>query len=472
MSTDLWPAPLATTPIDAVVVIPGSKSLTARALLLASLAEAPSRLSGVLDSRDTRLFAQALRMLGGAVNDDGAGNVIVEPLPYIAVSRNQRDFTEPGVSTERGSHTDAATIHIDCGLAGTVMRFLPPIATLTTHKVHFDGDPAARRRPLAPLLDALERLGAQITYDGAPGFLPFTICGPVESPPGGVLEVDAAASSQFVSALLMFAPAFNEPLTLRAAGEVVSLPHIEMTVDALQRRGVKVIQSRHEGRLQWSVTPARINALHEHIEPDLSNAGPFLAAAHLSGGRVTIPAWPEHTTQAGDAWRRILPRLGATITVDEAGLHLQGPGQGMYDGIDIDLSAVGELTPTLAALLLFARTPSTIVGVAHLRGHETDRLAALVEQIRRLGGDATERPDGIRIIPRPLKGTRLATYEDHRMATFAAIVGLGVPDIEVENIGTTSKTLPNFAHMWHTMLAAPTHEAAPTRHAGQVEGGR
>ncbi|MDC4232690.1 3-phosphoshikimate 1-carboxyvinyltransferase [Actinomyces sp. B33] len=422
----LWEAPVGA-PLDAVVDVPGSKSQTARALYLAAVADSPSVIRGALRARDTDLLRDALRSLGADVRDDG-DELRVRPMPLPAQAAS-----------------------IDCGLAGTVMRFLPPLAALGPEPVRFDGDEGARVRPLASLLDVLESLGASIDFEGEPGFLPLTIRGPLAAPPGPVV-VDASASSQFLSSLLLVAPLLGREVEIRAAGPLVSAPHVEMTVEALRARGVGIDPVPGARSSAWRVRPGRPAGGSWDIEPDLSNAGPFLAATVVCGGTVTIPRWPGRTTQAGDAWRDLLPRLGARLDLTGRGLVVRGPGAGSYPGLDVDLSDAGELAPTLAAVLALASSPSRLTGIAHLRGHETDRLAALVAELRRLGAGAEELDDGLVIRPAPMRGTAVRTYADHRMATFAAIIGLVVPGVLVEDIGTTAKTLPGFARMWGAML--------------------
>ncbi len=431
-TSEWWPAPLANSPVKAVVRMTGSKSWTARALVLAAIASGPVTLRGVPPARDTLLMRHGLEALGARIEEDPSvpDTLRVTPLQHIRTGAT-----------------------IDCGLAGTVLRFLPAIAALGDGETTFVGDAGAQVRPIAPLLDTLTAAGAQVTYVGRPGFLPFRVRGlgrlPVEGRTGE-LRVDAASSSQFLSALLLAAPLMSRTVTVRTTGRVVSTPHVAMTVEALRGRGVDV-RSTASGNA-WEVTPTRPHGGTIDIEPDLSNAGPFLAAAALSGGHVQIPAWPMRTTQAGDAWRSLLTRMGALVTLDGAGLTVSGPGAASLHGIDVDLSDAGELTPTLVALAACARTPSRIIGVAHLRGHETDRLGALVAEVTRLGGDITEHPDGLEIRPRPLHGARVRTYADHRMATFGAVVGLVVPGVEVQDIATTAKTLPGFERMWTDML--------------------
>jgi 3-phosphoshikimate 1-carboxyvinyltransferase len=326
------------------------------------------------------------------------------------------------------------------------MRFLPTIAVLADGPVLLDGDPEARVRPMGPLVDALRALGAAVEDSGT-GHLPLTVTGTGHFA-GGTVTLDASASSQFVSALLLAGPRYDEGLTIRHRGEPVpNEPHILMTVEALRDAGAVVDDS--EANI-WRVEPSEINGLDVLVEPDLSNATPFLAAALVSGGTVRVPGWPQHTTQAGDAIRRILDRMGADVRLDRDGLTVVG-GEELV-GLDVDLRDAAELTPTVAALAALASTPSHIRGVAHIRGHETDRLAALSTELSALGGDVTETEDGLRITPAPLRGGRFRSYHDHRMATAGAILGLRVPGITVEDIGTTSKTIPDFVGLWTAML--------------------
>ena len=449
MTASPWRAPVADSPVDATVAIPGSKSITARALYLAAVAEAPSLVTGALDARDTRLFADALEVMGARIEDAGDGALRVTPMSL----------------PPRGGR-------IECGLAGTVMRFLPPLAALSAEETLFDGDKQAYARPLGPLLDALVRMGASVTYHGERGHLPFSIRGPLRTPLGAQAWVDASSSSQFLSALLLVSPLVGDPLFVSAPGPVPSMPHVEMTLASLAGAGIdlEVVDEAQADLSTWHVFPSRPRGGEIVVEPDLSNAGPFLAAAMITGGRVRIPAWPGATTQAGDAWRALLGHMGATITLDEEGLTLTGPGAGNYPGIKATMAEVGELTPTLAAICAYASTPSHLSGIAHLRGHETDRLAALVAEINRAGGQAEETEDGLVITPRPLHAAQIRSYADHRMATFGAILGLITPGIAVDDIACTSKTLPGFAAMWDSLLSADgTGNARDTRASSPLE---
>ncbi len=422
MST--WQAPTTPSPVHATVTVPGSKSQTNRALVLAALAtaEGTSTISGALRSRDTDLMIGAVRTLGVTVDGDHS------------------DLT---ISGRIAPSPDA---RVDCGLAGTVLRFVPPIAALGSETVVFDGDEQARARPIAPLLDGMRGLGVHIDDDG----LPFSVRGD-GAVAGGTVEIDASASSQFVSGLLLSGAAFTDGLTIVHTGEAVpSAPHVAMTVAMLRDAGVDVDDSQAN---RWRVSPGPIAARHWVIEPDLSNAVPFLAAAVVSGGIVRVTGWPEVSTQPADAILAILEKLGSIVRHSSSYLEVQGTQ--LYGGLDVDLHDVGELTPAVAALAALASpgSVSRLSGIAHLRGHETDRLAALCAEIGGLGGQCEETPDGLVITARPLHGGPWRSYADHRMATAGAIVGLRVAGVEVEDIGTTAKTLPRFPQMWADMLA-------------------
>lgn len=418
-----WPAPLAKTPVAATLSLPGSKSLSNRELILSAIASEPSTLVGLLKSRDSLLMIEALEALGAEIELHSNGDVSVQPASFNKSAQ------------------------IDCGLAGTVMRFVPPISLLTNGDVRFDGDAAARRRPMKTTIDSLRALGVEVD-DEDTGSLPFTVHGK-GSVAGGEITIDASASSQFVSGLLLAAARYETGLTVRHVGEhLPSLPHIEMTIECLKQRGVSI--SNPEATV-WRVEPGEVRGGTVVIEPDLSNAGPFLAAAMVASGSVTIEHWPAKTTQVGDEFDGILQRMGATITRSASGLTITGDG--VIHGIDIDLSIGGELTPVIAALAVLADSPTVIRGVAHLRGHETDRLAALATEINRIGGIARETADGLEIDPSDnLHGDLWHTYEDHRMATAGAIIGLRVPGILIEDVRVTSKTMPSFPQLWHNLL--------------------
>ena len=336
---------------------------------------------------------------------------------------------------------------VDCGLAGTVARFAVALAALATGSVRFDGDPRARERPLRPLVDGLRQLGVTVDDDGR-GALPLTVTGR-GSVRGGDVVIDSSTSSQFISALLLIAAKADDDIVVHhRGGALPSEPHIDMTVSMLRDRGVTVDTSEYG---TWRVTPGTIHGGIVDIEPDLSNAGPFLAAAMVTGGTVRIPGWPVRTTQPGDAFRGLLSRMGATVSIDETGLTLRGAPT--IHAVDVDLREHSELSPTIAALACLADGPSTLRGIGHTLGHETDRLAALAKEINGLGGDVTETDEGLIIKPKPLRGGVFGTYHDHRLATAAAVLGLVVPGVLIENIATTAKTMPTFVDLWESLLA-------------------
>jgi 3-phosphoshikimate 1-carboxyvinyltransferase len=439
----LWAAPTADGPISARAPIPGSKSATNRALVLAALADGPSTLRRPLRSRDTQLMAAGLRAMGAEIADAADGSWSVTPPPVL-----------------RGGGA------VDVGNAGTVMRFLPPVAALADGPIRFDGDPRSHERPVAALLGGLRAIGAQVQdspgRDGRPGHFPLTVHG-TGILPGGLVEIDSSASSQFVSALLLAGARFAGGVRVRHIGDrLPSQPHIAMTVQMLRERGV-VVEDDEPG--YWVVAPGPIAGIDATIEPDLSNAGPFLAAALVTGGRITVPDWPERTAQPGDRLRELFTRMGGQFEFGPDGLTVTGKGTGTgtgtgaIHGIDVDLGDEGELTPTIAAVAALADSPSYLRGIGHLRLHETDRLAALAKELNNLGGSVTEEPDALVITPSPLHGGQFATYEDHRLATAGAVLGLVIPGIEVENIGTTDKTLPDFPARWQAILSGVDYSA-------------
>ncbi|MET9642691.1 3-phosphoshikimate 1-carboxyvinyltransferase [Streptomyces syringium] len=444
--TDLWPAPTATGAVDATVTVPGSKSVTNRALVLAALASEPGWVRRPLRSRDTLLMAEALRAMG----------VGIEETVSSASADSEGEAWRVIPARLHGPAT------VDVGNAGTVMRFLPPVAALADGPIRFDGDPRSYERPLHGVIDALRALGARID-DNERGALPLTVHGG-GALDGGPVEIDASSSSQFVSALLLSGPRFNQGVEVRHIGGVLpSMPHIRMTVDMLRTAGAQVDTPESGGEPDvWRVSPSALLGRDIVVEPDLSNAAPFLAAALVTGGKVTIPDWPEHTTQPGDALREIFTAMGGSCELTEAGLTFTGTGR--IKGIDADLHEVGELSPVIAAVAALADSESVLRGIAHLRLHETDRLAALAKEINELGGDVTETEDGLHIRPRALHGGVFHTYEDHRLATAAAVIGLAVEGVQVENVATTAKTLPDFPALWTGMLG-PVAGAAP---AGRV----
>ena len=473
-----WSAPLAPASSEAagknaLVHIPGSKSLTNRYLLLAALADSPSYLRAPLHSRDSALMIEALRQLGAGIElvptDSPFGpDVKVTPL----------NFVEAHSAQAQSDSAQSRTVSIECGLAGTVMRFVPALAALLPGEFAFDGDPHARQRPMGPVLEGLRQLGVQVDCEQGENALPFVLRSPGLASAEGVSEapvvrIDASTSSQFVSALLLMAPRLPQGMVLMHEGSSVpSIPHIQMTVEALRQMGIRVQEhypnqgdKAEGGEYRWTVHPGSFPGFEMTIEPDLSNAGPFLAAAVVTGESVTIPHWPAPaadssagTTQVGDMWRELLPALGARVSYAEGCLTVTGPRELPEGDFSFDLSAGGELAPTMAAACAFVKGRVELTGIAHLRGHETDRLAALAAEINRLGGTAHDTADSL-VIEAPIPATAEAgpvlarTYDDHRMATFAAIIGLRRPNVVVQNVATVAKTMPEFTAMWEDMLA-------------------
>ncbi|GEL25700.1 3-phosphoshikimate 1-carboxyvinyltransferase [Pseudonocardia sulfidoxydans NBRC 16205] len=419
--TGTWPAPHATAPVRGRVTVPGSKSMTNRAILLAALSGGPASVDGAPATRDTMLMVEALRAMRVPIDVDGE---------HVTVHR----------------HAGLAAGSVDCGLAGTVMRFMPPAAALVEGVVRFDGDERARERPMGPVLDALRSLGAVIVGDS----LPFVVVGE-GGIDGGTVTIDASESSQFVSGLLLSAARFDKGVTVVHDGKPVpSLPHIDMTVAMLRHAGVVVDDSEPN---TWRVEPGQIAPTDWVVEPDLSNASVFLAAAAVTAGSVTVAGWPAESTQPGIGILPVLREFGCTVAAGADGLTVTGPDT--LRGVDVDLHDVGELTPTVAAVAALAPTPSRLRGVAHLRGHETDRIAALAAEITAVGGDVDETPDGLEIRPAPLTAPTdrpWRAYADHRMATAGALVGLVVPGVEIDDIGATGKTFPDFPGSWAALV--------------------
>jgi len=422
---ELWPAPFrGRKPISSQVSIPGSKSVTNRALILAAQATSPSIIRRPLISRDSELMSAGLVALGIRIDDEGDNQSWrITPAPPKGPAQ------------------------IDVGNAGTVMRFLPPLAALAQGEIAFDGDPRSYERPIGPVIKALEELGIEINHQGRYS-LPMVIRG-TGVIPGGKLTIDASKSSQFLSALLLVGPSMANGITVTHNGSSLpSMPHIDMTVQMLRDFGAEVDVDK-TGQ-SWSVKAGTLKGQDLVVEPDLSNASPFLSIAMVCGGSVTIVDWPQKTTQPGDYLREIFTKMGAGVELNASGLTLTG-GDSIH-GIDIDLHDVGELTPSIAALAALADSPSHLRGIGHLRLHETDRLAALTREINALGGNVVEEETALHITPAPLHGGTFHTYEDHRLATAGAVIGLVTPDVLIENVATTRKTLPDFPGLWKSLV--------------------
>ncbi|GAB6857113.1 3-phosphoshikimate 1-carboxyvinyltransferase [Microbacterium xylanilyticum] len=432
-----WSAPRAAGVLHAQLRVPGSKSLTNRELVVAAIADGPGLVTAPLHSDDSARMIDALRALGIGVEEErGSG----EFGPDLRVT--------PAHLTGGGT--------VDCGQAGTVMRFIAPLAGLADGDVLLTAHESALHRPMGAMIHALRDLGIDVEDHGS-WSLPFTIRGRGHIR-GGRVEIDASASSQFVSGLLLAAPRFDVGLHLVHTGaRLPSMPHIDMTVESLTRRGIKVTRPAPG---EWMVEAGSPRARETAIEPDLSNAAPFLAAALVAGGEVSIAGWPSRSTQPGALLPELLAPLGAAVHRNGDVLTVRGTGR--IRGGEFDLSAAGELAPTFVGLAALAEAPTTITGIGHIRLHETDRIAALAGNLRALGGEAEELEDGIRIIPAELHGGTWPAHHDHRMATTGALIGLRVAGVEIDEIGTTAKTLPEFTQLWERLLAgvAPGSERA------------
>jgi 3-phosphoshikimate 1-carboxyvinyltransferase len=467
-----WAAPAAAGPVNARVRLPASKSITNRALVLAALSADPAVIVNPLRARDTVLAAGALRVMGAQIAE------------ITEIIEDQDHSSRTAWRVTPGSPPAGSGVSVDVGNAGTVMRFLPAVAALTCASVHFDGDARARERPVGPILAALRHLGADID-DGGRSAIPFSVHGH-GAIRGGAVTLDASGSSQLVSGLLLAAPRFAQGIEIRHAGPPVpSAPHIAMTVRMLRAAGAAVAESSSSGSGgsgsggsgsgsggsgsggsgsggfgvrpdAWRVRPGRLNLGTVTVEPDLSNAGPFLAAALVTAGTVMVPDWPRDSLQAAGPILDVLTAMGARCEVGADGLRITGTGR--IAGIEADLRDVNELAPVLTAVAAVADSPSVFTGLAHTRTHETDRLAAMAKEINALGGDITEQPDGLAIRPRPLRapadGEPFDSYEDHRMVMAAAVLGLVVPGLRVANAQTVAKTFPGFTDVWAGMLGA------------------
>jgi 3-phosphoshikimate 1-carboxyvinyltransferase len=459
-----WPAPNATAPVHAQVTVPGSKSMTNRALVLAALADRPGLIVNPLVARDTLLMRQALEALGARVEDVPAPG----PPPARTAGSPGRDpggrpgdeasGSGDGVAWRVAGGQPRGDTSVNVGNAGTVMRFVPPVAALTCVSVAFHGDPRASERPVGPILAALRELGAVID-DGGRGRFPFTVHG-AGSLAGGVVAIDASASSQLISGLLLAAPRYDKGVEVREEGPAhPSAPHIAMTVQMLRDAGAVVetwtrggTTSAQRGPDTWRVQPGAVGFEEVIVEPDLSNAVPFLAAALVTGGSVTISGWPARTSQPAGQILGLLTDMGAGCELGSGGLTVTGTGA--IRGINASLADASESALAVAAVAALADSPSRLTGIGHMRTHETDRLAAFAAELNALGGDVTELADGLAIRPRPLRASSrpFASYDDHRLVMAAAVIALAVPGITVQEAATVGKTFPTFTGLWETML--------------------
>jgi len=483
-----WPAPAAAAAVQASIRLPGSKSITNRALILAALADGPTTITGPLRARDTDLMAGAVTALGASIAGSGtiqAGNGKI-PASESDPARPNRPGSPAGpgrqASIVQPTGTDQPTwmgqptwtvtpgwasgpIAVDVGNAGTVLRFVPPAAALVAGDVEFSGDPRAAQRPVHQLLAGLRQAGVDVDDRGR-GAVPFVVRGRGRVR-GGAVTLDASASSQLVSGLMLAAPRFEQGIQITHNGpRIPSAPHIAMTAAMLKAAGAEVESwtSGNGGTSRgstsrdsqppdsWQVRPGYLTPGVIVVEPDLSNAAPFLASALVTGGTITIPGWPAVSLQAASQILDVLQQMGATCQATTDGMRITGTGR--IRGIAADLRDISELAPVLTALAALADGPSEFTGIGHMRLHESDRLAVLAAEIGALGGQVTELPDGLGVVPRPLRAgpDPFDSHDDHRMVMAAAVLGLAVPGLRVRNAETVAKTFPAFLTMWQQML--------------------
>lgn len=402
-------------PLDADVVVPGSKSLTNRALLLAALAEGTSTLHGALVADDTEAMAGAMNAIGARVRLDAEACTV----------------------TGIGGRLEPGPIEIDARLSGTTARFVLPVLTLGPGPYVLDGDQPLRDRPLGPSIEALRRLGAEVDDSDRPGHLPVVVRAGATR--GDGVGVDGSLSSQFTSGLLLAAAAMPDGLAVDLLGPVVSRPYLDMTLAVLRSFGVDA--GSDGGRRLW-VRPGGLTAGVHRIEPDASGASYFLAAAAICGGRVRVADLGSESVQGDVGLARVLGAMGAEVEQRSDSTEVRGTGR--LHGVEVDLTDMPDMAQTVAAVAVFADGPTTVRGAEVIRGHETDRIAAVVTELRRCGIDAEEHSDGFTIHPGVPRPARIETYRDHRMAMSFALIGLGAPGIEIVDPGCVAKTFPDF----------------------------
>jgi len=421
---ELLLAPVAK-PLAASVTVPGSKSITNRALVLAALGDRPKTLlTGALQSEDTEVMVACLNELGFGIEPEWETASIV-------------------VYRSKSKVIPSSSAELFVGNSGTTVRFVTALAALGHGRYRLDGVPRMRERPIQDLLDAINALGANAFSEAGNGCPPVVIQS--EGLKGGTVAIRADLSSQFLSALLMAAPRADSELLIRVEGPRVSEPYVEMTLDMLHAWGAEV-ESLADGYL--AKVGFRDSPAEYAIEPDASAASYFWAAAAVTGGRVMVLRLTRDSLQGDVAFVDALEKMGCRIEECAEGIAVQGFS---LKGIDIDMNAISDTAMTLAAVALFAEGPTTIRNIAHVRHKETDRIAAVAAELRKLGATVEEFDDGLRIVPGPLKGCSVATYDDHRMAMSLAIVGLKVPGVKIENPGCVAKTYPGFWQDWARM---------------------
>ncbi|WP_436796102.1 3-phosphoshikimate 1-carboxyvinyltransferase [Actinospongicola halichondriae] len=398
-------------PVDATVTIPGSKSITNRALVCAALAGSPSVIDGWLDADDTRAMIAALETLGVAV---GVGE-------HLSIGS---DGPRPEV------------VSIDARQSGTTSRFLLPVLALDGAPRRITGDEQLQVRPMGEAFEALRALGARVSEEGVPGFLPAVVEGPLR---GGEVELAGDVSSQFVSGLLLAAPQMPGGLRVWISTELISRPYVDMTVAVMRSFGASVTV---EDDRQWVVDALRYEGAEYTVEPDASAASYAWGAAVVTGGAVTVPGLHRSSLQGDVAFVDVLEQMGARVRWDDDAVTVAaGP---TLRGVDVDLSQISDTVPTLAAIAALADGPTTIRGVGFIRNKETDRIAAPVTELRRCGVDASETDDGMVIVPGPVAPTVVETYDDHRMAMGFSLLGLVNDGIQIAGPDCVTKTFPGY----------------------------
>jgi 3-phosphoshikimate 1-carboxyvinyltransferase len=422
-----------TRPINAEVHVPGSKSITNRALLIAGLASGESVLSGMLFSDDTRYMAEALANLGLVVETDCQAET-------AHIVGGDGRFPNP-----------SADLYV--GNSGTTMRFLTAALSVGKGRYRVDGNERMRSRPIGPLLDALNALGSSAQSEAGNDCPPVVI--ETSGLEGGRCSMDGGLSSQYFSALLMAAPYARRDIELSVVGDLVSKPYMDITVAVMRDFGVEAELDRKTWRTFRVRAGQRYGGRSYQIEPDASNASYFFAAAAVTGGRVCVPGLGRTSTQGDLNFVRALERMGATVTMTNSATEVIGPAGGRLRGIEIDMNAISDTAQTMAAIAPFADGPTTIRGIAHNRHKETDRIADLATELRKIGQDVVEFEDGLTITPRTVVPAQIATYDDHRMAMSFAVTGLRAEGIEILDPGCTAKTFPDFFER----VAFATHAA-------------
>ncbi|MBO3457929.1 3-phosphoshikimate 1-carboxyvinyltransferase [Aetokthonos hydrillicola Thurmond2011] len=413
-------------PVDATVEIPGSKSITNRALLVAALAQGDSILENALFSEDSTYFAKCLENLEIAI-------VLNSDLAQIQV-------------TGRGGEIPAKQADLFVGLSGTTARFISALVALGKGKYRLDGVPRMRERPMGDLLKVLQTGGATINFEGNPGFMPYTIDAQQFS--GGHFCLKANQTSQQLSALLMITPYAQQDTTVEVEGTLVSQSYVKMTCRLMADFGVEVLQTE-ENQFQIKAGQ-RYQGNNYTIEPDASNASYFFAAAAVTGGRVRVNHLTKQSCQGDILWLNVLEQMGCQINCSNNYTEVIGPKQ--LQGIDIDMNDMSDLVQTLGAIAPFASSSVTIRNVEHIRYKETERIRAVVTELRRLGVKVEEFADGLKIEPSQITPAEIETYHDHRMAMAFAVTGLKVPGIIIKDPGCTAKTFPDYFTRFFQML--------------------